>query len=771
MKFSVDYPSFGPPIFQYDSPYYADRPISNINHASVKAEKTAQISKSQKDAFFRKIDEVVHNVKNDDIPRSLEGITGLYQKLDCIVEDEDVEVQQYYKRYGYPKEFYKEKAKKVGKFERSDFKHHITKKEALDGLKKGKFVEGVIRKLEQNEKIAFITVDGLKVDVIINSERNQNRSLDKDRVVIELFNPSNWEKMEKKVSTFKEGKISNNAPIEERTIDATKDDSPAEDENKESATEEEKKESPADEKKKDSDYDSEADESKLKEDFLKKMEERKNERQNKRYGNRSNENTGLKLPNIHCQKDLIDFANANPDFRPIGSIVHILESRAFNKQHLCKKMREMKRRPKKGKSDNTKQDKLKIVPLDKRVKLPTIETLPKEVQQSMQKEGDTPSKYYLFNLTSWKYNEERPTGEVVSTLGNAGDIAAETLRIIKQYDLFEEEFSKETMESLEVFEKDVNPETKEWKIPEEELKSRVDLREKRIFSIDPKTAKDLDDALSIDKIDDDTYEIGVHIADVSYFVQQGSALDEEASFRATSVYFVHQVIPMLPRILCENLCSLNPNVERLAYSCFFRITKDGMLVEDFKPRMCRSVIKSCTKFHYELVQDILDKKVTSMDQIDEDQRTDRFTFDEIAGDCFLLNEIAQKRRIWRFDNGSLTLENPEFFFQLDEHNMPKMFEEVEKIESKSLIEEFMLIANMKVAEYISEFCQDKAVLRNQFPPEDEKYMAFDEYCKRLNADMDLTDTLSLHKSFIKLKSNENTALYQCVMRKFFGSIE
>ena len=140
-------------------------------------------------------------------------------------------------------------------------------------------------------------------------------------------------------------------------------------------------------------------------------------------------------------------------------------------------------------------------------------------------------------------------------------------------------------------------------IPESELKKRLDLREKRIFTIDPLTAKDLDDALSIEKINDKVYEIGVHIADVSYFVSQGSDLDKEAQKRCTSTYLVNKVYPMLPRLLCERLCSLNPKVDRLSYSCFFRMDKTtGALEKGSEPRFERSVIRSCAKWNYDLVQ-------------------------------------------------------------------------------------------------------------------------------------------------------------------------
>lgn len=148
----------------------------------------------------------------------------------------------------------------------------------------------------------------------------------------------------------------------------------------------------------------------------------------------------------------------------------------------------------------------------------------------------------------------------------------------------------------------MDPKTQEWTIPEEEIKLRLDLRKKRIFTIDPLTAKDLDDALSIDRISDKIYEIGVHIADVSYFVQQGTELDREAQLRCTSVYFVHKVYPMLPRLLCERLCSLNPMVDRLSYSIFFRMDMTtGEVDKSFKPKIARTVMRSCAKWNYQLV--------------------------------------------------------------------------------------------------------------------------------------------------------------------------
>ena len=193
------------------------------------------------------------------------------------------------------------------------------------------------------------------------------------------------------------------------------------------------------------------------------------------------------------------------------------------------------------------------------------------------------------------------------------------------------------------------------------------MRSKRIFTIDPLTARDLDDALSIEKINDSIFEIGVHIADVSYFVQQGSDLDKEALKRGTSTYFVHKVWPMLPRLLCEKLCSLNPNVERLTYSIFFRMDlSNGSLLEDFEPRIERSVINSCSKLSYDVVQQILDGKITSVESLSKDMKPKDHDFLDLAGDLLLMNMIAQARRKRRFEAGCVEFQNREFYFTLNE---------------------------------------------------------------------------------------------------------
>ena len=154
-----------------------------------------------------------------------------------------------------------------------------------------------------------------------------------------------------------------------------------------------------------------------------------------------------------------------------------------------------------------------------------------------------------------------------------------------------------------------------WTIPEEEVANRRDLRGYRIFSIDPATAKDLDDALHVTQLPDGRIELGVHIADVSYYVKPGNALDLEASMRATTVYLVQKSLPMLPRLLSENLCSLNPNEDRLAYSCIWYMDRKGNLTED-PPWYGRTVIRSCCKLDYGLAQAMIEGEVDASDADD-----------------------------------------------------------------------------------------------------------------------------------------------------------
>jgi len=406
-----------------------------------------------------------------------------------------------------------------------------------------------------------------------------------------------------------------------------------------------------------------------------------------------------------------------------------------------------------------------------------IMNVPKELVDDLKAKKKPNQRYYLAKMKQWKSSAIRPACNILQSIGEAGNLDAESLRILKTHDIWSDEYetegqgiSEKIHESLRVFTKDIDPQTGEWVIHPEELKKRLDLRKKRIFTIDPITAKDLDDALSIEKISDFIYEIGVHIADVSYFVQQGTELDKEAQLRCTSVYFVHKVYPMLPRLLCERLCSLNPKVDRLAYSVFFRMDiRTGEVDRREPPRIVRTVIRSCAKWNYQLVQDVLDGKITREDQLPPEYRPqDGVKFADMRDDCFLMNEVAQKRRGKRLDNGSIVLQNREFTFALDqESSLPLGFQESYRIESKFLVEEYMLLANVLVAEHLYQHCKDKTLLRAHPDLEPEKKEKLRLFFEKVGlADVDLTNSKSLSVSLERLREAGDSAKFNVAMRKF-----
>lgn len=251
------------------------------------------------------------------------------------------------------------------------------------------------------------------------------------------------------------------------------------------------------------------------------------------------------------------------------------------------------------------------MPVNAKLPWMQLDELPAEYLEDVRLKNKINKRYYIARYTEWKEFSKKPSCKIVECIGEAGNLEAESMRLLRTHDICTEAYENEDQEPtenvhecLKMFTADIDPVTKEWVIPQSEIDRRLDLREKRIFTIDPITAKDLDDALSIEPVDGNPnqFDIGVHIADVSYFVQQGTDLDKEALKRCTSTYFVHRVYPMLPRLLCERLCSLNPQVDRLAYSVFFRMNAaDGTLVANCPPRFSRSVIRSCSKWNYELV--------------------------------------------------------------------------------------------------------------------------------------------------------------------------
>ncbi|KAL2919192.1 hypothetical protein HK105_201467 [Polyrhizophydium stewartii] len=334
-------------------------------------------------------------------------------------------------------------------------------------------------------------------------------------------------------------------------------------------------------------------------------------------------------------------------------------------------------------------------------------------------------------VRQWREFDNYPSAEYQGKLGQIGELPVETSALLAANGITWDDFDESVLACL--------PPTP-WTIPDEEYAKRWDLRDLRIFSIDPETAKDLDDALSCRALPDGTFEVGVHIADVSYFVRPRTALDAEAYVRATTVYLVQRAIPMLPRLLCEQLCSLNPDVERFAFTVFWTFDADGNIVSE--PRFGRSVIRSCAKLSYEQAQAVIDDTPF----VKQPQLSDNVALDDVKQDILQLFEFSKVLRKSRYDGGALSIHSIKLWFNLDEFGNPINSGMYELKDSNRLIEEFMLLANMAVAEKIQAYFPEAALLRRH-PRPAQSIGEFVSRATKMGFKIDASSSGSLQASF------------------------
>lgn len=324
-------------------------------------------------------------------------------------------------------------------------------------------------------------------------------------------------------------------------------------------------------------------------------------------------------------------------------------------------------------------------------------------------------------LVKWDKDDKKPVGEIISVMlpEDENDAAMKELLAQAGFPLF---FSEDVIEESE-------------RLPEildsEEIKKRKDCREILTFTIDPVDAKDFDDAISIRSLSAGNYEIGVHIADVSYYVHPGTELDEEAYKRATSVYLPDRVNPMLPERISNELCSLRPHEDKFTFSAIFQMNTKGEIKQYW---LGRTVIHSDHRFTYEDVQETIEKKEGKY-------------LDEIL----LLNDLAQRMRKKRFTKGAINFSSQEVRFKLDEKGKPIGIVVKESKEAHQLIEEFMLLANRTVAENVSKIQINKKGLpfpyRVHDQPDTQKLAPFIDFAKKYGHKFDLGSPESIAKSF------------------------
>ena len=331
----------------------------------------------------------------------------------------------------------------------------------------------------------------------------------------------------------------------------------------------------------------------------------------------------------------------------------------------------------------------------------------------------------VVKMIDWKAGEKNPEGEIITVLGAPGDHETEIHSILAEYGLpydFPEEVEKEAQEI-------------DRRIHEDEVAKRRDMRGVCTFTIDPKDAKDFDDALSIQKLDNGNWEIGVHIADVSHYVVPGTILDAEAYKRASSVYLVDRVVPMLPEVLSNDVCSLRPNEEKYTFSAVFELNDKAEIQSEW---FGRTIIYSDRKFAYEEAQERI-----------ETQEGD------LVEEILTLDRLAKIMRKARIENGAITFDRSEVRFNLDENSQPiGVYFKVSK-DSNHLIEEFMLLANRKVSEYIS-LSKKGVPTNNTFiyrihdDPDPAKLEALRDFVGTFGYTMNLANTKKVAESLNKL---------------------
>lgn len=360
--------------------------------------------------------------------------------------------------------------------------------------------------------------------------------------------------------------------------------------------------------------------------------------------------------------------------------------------------------------------------------IPTGKLLPYDVFIPMQNmNGARNGDKVVVKITEWPENQKNPVGQVIEVLGLPGNNDTEMNAIMAEYEL-PVKFAPNVLKAAEKI---------SLELPEDEVKKRLDMRPVVTFTIDPKDAKDFDDALSVRELEKGIYEVGIHIADVSYYVKENTVLDREAYARATSVYLVDRTIPMLPEKLSNGVCSLRPDEDKLCFSAIFKMDGNAQVLDQW---FGRTVIRSNRRFTYEDAQTIIEGA-------DGDFREE----------VLLLNDLAQKLRAERFKAGAIDFDRVEVKFELDKAGKPLGVFFKRSKEANKLIEEFMLLANKKVAERIGKPKAGKKaptfVYRVHEKPLPEKLEDFNRFIAKFGYGVKTTSRKALTSSMNKLMSD------------------
>lgn len=359
-------------------------------------------------------------------------------------------------------------------------------------------------------------------------------------------------------------------------------------------------------------------------------------------------------------------------------------------------------------------------------------------------------------IDGWAEESPAPQAHVLHSFGRGGEVEPRIAAILFENGICCSDFSQESLSCL--------PQVP-WEVPRAVISSRRDLRNLCIFTIDPSTATDLDDALSIENLPNEVCRVGVHIADASYFIQPDSALDIESQVRSTSVFMVQRKLPMLPPLLSENFGSLTPGVDRLAMSIFFEISAAGDVIDRW---IGRTVVRSCCKLSYEhaqnIIDGILDAESLNMSGDGFPKLHGHFDWLDVIQSVKNLSDISKILAKNRFDVGALRLAASKVFFLVNENGNTygSIFSDHE--DSHSLVEEFMILANRTAAEIITRAYPESALLRRHPEPDSRKLREFETFCGKYGLELDASSgQLHLSLQRIKEKLKDDSVMFDILI--------
>lgn len=630
------------------------------------------------------------------------------------------------------------------------FVSHLPEEEISHKIANAHLFKASFRVNAYNRMEAYCKIEGVQTDILLNGLQSQNRAFEGDIVAIEVDPPFAWPKMKGFTAAINSCSSVDECPLPTETVKL--------------------------------DQDSVKGKNKVDSEFVYSGSgDQHGNIYNSGEKNDADPSGSCSTKSNHLvASDIIgesDFAceavdtlsaivNENPSKRPTGRVVGIIErspQRDTIVGYLDVKQWNLRRDNNRNEFKKNSQlaqncEYIFLIPVDPRFPrmMVSLNGLPDYVEKRLNG-GGLEMDLVAARVVNWGEESYLPEARVVHIFGKGGEIEAHIASILFKNGIDTSEFSPDVLSCLPCL---------PWQIPPEEYKRRRDFRNVCVFTIDPTTATDLDDALSIEKLSNGTYQVGVHIADASYFVLPGTALDDDAQNRSTSVYLLQRKLPMLPPSLSEGLCSLNPGVDRLTFSILWDFDSSGKIVDRW---IGRSIIRSCCKLSYDHAQDIIDgvfdSQTASAAETNLPKLHGKFEWSDVIKAVKSLHQISRGLKESRFNDGALSLESPKIVFLFDEDGIPYDSVLGGRKDSNFLVEEYMLLANRTAAEVITRAYPSCALLRRHSEPNLRKLKSFEAFCSKYGLELDVSSSGQLHQSLGRIKGElkNDSVLFDILM--------